>query len=70
MIELVLIVFLIGVAAVTTVAVKVGFRLVDYLDESRQSQAAAAKQREEIIRLLQAQLSGSRKDRGETPLPQ
>lgn len=52
MIELVLIVFLLGVAVVTTIAVKVGFRLVDYLEDSRQAQAAAEKQREEIIRLL------------------
>lgn len=53
MIELVLIVFLIGVAAVTTVSVKVGLRLVDYLEDSRRAQAAAEKQREEIIRLLE-----------------
>ena len=52
MIELVLIVFLVGVAAVTTVAVKVGLRLVDYLKDSRRVQAEAEKQRAEIIRLL------------------
>ncbi len=52
MIELVLIVFLVGVAAVTTIAVKVGLRLVDYLEDSRRAQGEAEKQRAEIIRLL------------------
>lgn len=53
MIELVLIVFLVGVAVVTTIAVKVGLRLVDYLEDSRRSQNEAEKQRAEIIRLLE-----------------
>jgi len=52
MIELVLVVFLVGVAAVTTVAVKVGLKLVDFIEDARRFQRGVESRQDEIIRLL------------------
>ncbi|MCX6349535.1 MAG: hypothetical protein NTV79_08580 [Candidatus Aureabacteria bacterium] len=58
MIELVLVVFLVGVAAVTTVAVKVGLKIVDFIEETRRFQRGVESRQDEIIRLLKAKSAG------------
>ncbi len=52
MIELVLVVFLLAMAVMTTVAVKVGMKAVDFIEDFRRKYQALEEGQREIIRLL------------------
>ena len=55
MIELVLIVFLISVALVATMAIKVGMKAVDFIEDTRGFYQKFSDQQERIIRLLETE---------------
>lgn len=59
MIELVLIVFLISMAAIATMAVKVGIKAVDFIEDTRVFFREIKGRQDEIIRLLKDKKSHS-----------
>lgn len=63
MIETVLVVFLLLVAIVATMAIKVGVRAVDFIEATYKFYDRIEKQQEEIIQLLREK-SDSRKEDG------
>ncbi len=52
MIELVLVVFLLSMAVTATVAVKVGMKAVDYIEDARRHHRTLEEGQREIIKLL------------------
>ena len=52
MIELLMIVFLVSVAVVATVAVKVGLKAIDFVEATYKFYERVDKRQEEIVRLL------------------
>lgn len=52
MIELVLVVFLLSIAVIATVAVKVGMKAVDFIDDSRRHYQSLEEGQRELISLL------------------
>lgn len=52
MIELVLVVFLLAMAVMATVAVKVGMKAVDFIEDARRHHRALEEGQREIIKLL------------------
>ncbi len=52
MIELVLVVFLLSITVIATVAVKVGMKAVDFLEEARRHYQTLEEGQRELIRLL------------------
>lgn len=52
MIELVLVVFLLSIAVIATVAVKVGMKAVDFLEEARRHYQSLEEGQRELISLL------------------
>ena len=61
MIELVLVVFLLSMAVMATVAVKVGMKAVDFIEDARRHYRTLEEGQRELIRLLG---SGEEEERG------
>ena len=55
MIELVLIVFLISAAVVATMAIKVGIRAIDFIEDTREFYAKMEEKQDRIISLLETE---------------
>jgi hypothetical protein len=59
MIELVLVVFLLSVAVMATMAVKVGMKAVDFVDATYKFYDRIEEEQKEIIRLLKEKATGA-----------
>ena len=59
MIELVLVVFLLSVAVMATMAVKVGMKVVDFVDATYKFYDRVEEEQKEIIRLLKEKVAGT-----------